>query len=279
MKKFLKITLVTLFALVGLSHGQQIEDLPEEDQNRLVPDAPLEFYPQSRIVRGRTATEGQFPYQVSLRKNGQHTCGGSIISKEYILTAAHCVTRTIFGFTLVLPAILFSVRSGSNDLASGGVISRVAEIKVPKNYRGSDNDVALLRLSTPLTFDNRTSAIELNSAVVPPGAEVLTSGWGRVGRNAPLSNQLQFIQLIAISTAQCKRFIRNINDGILCLAHRRDSGVCSGDSGGPAVYQNRLVGVTNFVINTCATNAPDGFAKVSVQVPWIQSNSDVEKQS
>lgn len=47
--------------------------------------------PSGRIVGGIDAVEGQFPHQISLRRSGSHTCGGSIISHNYILTAAHCV--------------------------------------------------------------------------------------------------------------------------------------------------------------------------------------------
>lgn len=43
------------------------------------------------MVGGQDATEGQFPHQISLRRNGSHTCGGSIISRNFVLTAAHCV--------------------------------------------------------------------------------------------------------------------------------------------------------------------------------------------
>lgn len=53
---------------------------------------PLKFFPQPRIVGGRDAEINQFPYQISLRLYNQHICGGSIISKNYIITAAHCVS-------------------------------------------------------------------------------------------------------------------------------------------------------------------------------------------
>lgn len=45
----------------------------------------------SKIKGGDTAQQGEFPWQVSLRINGQHFCAGSIIDKTHILTAAHCV--------------------------------------------------------------------------------------------------------------------------------------------------------------------------------------------
>lgn len=46
-----------------------------------------------RVIGGSDAQEGQFPYQVSLRVRGLHVCGGTIISNDFILTAAHCVEK------------------------------------------------------------------------------------------------------------------------------------------------------------------------------------------
>ena len=48
--------------------------------------------PTSRILGGENADTTAFPYAVSLRLDNAHICGGTIISAEHILTAAHCVT-------------------------------------------------------------------------------------------------------------------------------------------------------------------------------------------
>lgn len=49
------------------------------------------LFRDSRIINGEEATPGEFPHQVTLLRNGYHTCGGSVISTGWVLTAAHCV--------------------------------------------------------------------------------------------------------------------------------------------------------------------------------------------
>uniref|UniRef100_A0A1B0EZ70 Uncharacterized protein n=1 Tax=Phlebotomus papatasi TaxID=29031 RepID=A0A1B0EZ70_PHLPP len=47
--------------------------------------------PQTRIVGGQETNIEKFPYQISLEYNKKHTCGGAIISRNYVITAAHCI--------------------------------------------------------------------------------------------------------------------------------------------------------------------------------------------
>ena len=70
-----------------------------ENDTNFEPITPrsLKYFPQPRIVGGQNAENNQFPYQISLRFNNYHICGGSIISKNYVITAAHCVTTNSGG--------------------------------------------------------------------------------------------------------------------------------------------------------------------------------------
>ncbi len=49
-----------------------------------------------RIVGGDAAAQGEFPWQVSLQQFGRHFCGGSVIGKNHVMTAAHCVMSVVF---------------------------------------------------------------------------------------------------------------------------------------------------------------------------------------
>ncbi|XP_030381390.1 serine protease SP24D [Scaptodrosophila lebanonensis] len=232
---------------------------------------PLEFSPQPRVVNGEHAHLGQFKHQVSLRQNGRHVCGGSIISRSFVVTAAHCVKSG----GKVIPASQFSIQAGSVVLHSGGVFVNVAGIRAHAQHSSNNPaigfDVAVLRLQKPLTFGPNIGAIQLAQADPPDNAIVQTSGWGYVRAGGPISNVLLYTNLKAISRAACSRYLRSVPNSIICLLHDTSTGVCQGDSGGPAIYKGQLIGITSFVVGTCAQAAPDGFARVTAVRSWIAS--------
>uniref|UniRef100_A0A1I8M2D3 Uncharacterized protein n=1 Tax=Musca domestica TaxID=7370 RepID=A0A1I8M2D3_MUSDO len=226
------------------------------------------IFPQSRIVGGATASEGQFPHQVSLRWGGSHVCGGSIISPTYVVTAAHCLTRgsppTSF------PADYISVRAGSRNRDEGGQIIQAAELKIHPSYDRFNNDIALVKLSKRLQFNDKVKAIPLTRHEPPTGVPVFTSGWGLTRNNGGTSKYLQYTVLMARRHAECGQ---STPESVLCLAHSSGNGVCSGDSGGPAVYNKELVGITNYVVDGCGSTFSDGFASVAYHHEWLSNNS------
>ncbi|XP_067635199.1 serine protease SP24D-like [Eurosta solidaginis] len=229
-----------------------------------------------RIVGGVDAIDGTFPYQVSLRKSGSHTCGGSIISTRYVLSAAHCVGYSNDDDEYVIyDANLYTIRAGSTNRLSGGVVSRVAEIIVHGEYGNFLHDFSLLRLETPLIFSKNIKAITLASSEVPTGETVVISGWGRLTTYGDIPTKLQWNTVKSLSKLSCLTSIGMFSDSLLCLAHPSGNGACFGDSGGPAAYQGKLVGVASFVINGCGSSSPDAYAMVSNHLDWIRKHSDV----
>uniref|UniRef100_A0A1I8PDH9 Peptidase S1 domain-containing protein n=1 Tax=Stomoxys calcitrans TaxID=35570 RepID=A0A1I8PDH9_STOCA len=232
--------------------------------------------PTGRVVGGEDAYEGQFPHQVSLRRNGSHSCGGSVISRNFVLTAAHCVgTTDSSGNYYTYDPSVFTIRVGSNDRFQGGVIVRVAEVIAHEDYGNFLNDVALLRLQEPLIYSANIQPIALASAMVPPGSDIIISGFGRTKHNGDVPQKLQWNTLTAISRSECKEKINWDSEALICLGHPADNGACHGDSGGPAMYKGEVVGIAGFVYGGCGTNNPDGYAYVYYHRDWIRKHSDL----
>jgi len=223
---------------------------------------------EGRVVGGEDAAKAQFPHQISLRNAGSHTCGGSILSKNYILTAAHCVINA--------DADRLTIRAGSNDRLSGGVLAQVAEVIIHEGYGNFLNDVALLRLESPLIFSSSIQPIDLPSVDTPADVDVIISGWGRIKHQGDVPRYLKYNTLQSISLDRCDELIGWGVQSELCLIHEADNGACNGDSGGPAIYNNQVVGVAGFVWSACGTSYPDGYARVHFHNEWIRNNSDVK---
>ncbi|XP_033170213.1 serine protease SP24D [Drosophila mauritiana] len=229
-----------------------------------------------RVVGGEDAVKNQFPHQVSLRNTGSHSCGGSILTRTYILTAAHCVSNEDANHVITpIAAERFTIRAGSNDRFSGGVLVQVAEVIVHEEYGNFLNDVALLRLETPLILSASIQPIDLPTADTPADVDVVISGWGRIKHQGDLPRYLQYNTLKSITRQQCEELIDFGFEGELCLLHKVDNGACNGDSGGPAIYNNQLVGVAGFVVDGCGSSYPDGYARVFYFKDWIKKHSDV----
>ncbi|XP_054728596.1 serine protease SP24D-like [Anastrepha obliqua] len=226
--------------------------------------------PTGRVVGGYDAVPAEFPHQISLRMEHRHICGGSIIKSNYILTAAHCVVET---GTTPYAAEYFTIRAGTHNRIAGGVIIQVKRVVVHQGYSSVTNDLALLELAEHLTFSEKIQPIQLASAEVPAGSEVIISGWGLLENNGDtLPIILQWNRVEALSKSQCLRKILISSDALICLDHPSGAGACNGDSGGPATYNGELVGVAGFVVIGCGTSRPDGYAKVFYNLDWIQEN-------
>lgn len=140
---------------------------------------------RKRIVGGRTATQNQFIYQVSIQtpQFHQHACGGAIIHENWILTAAHCVREIADKPESAV------VHVGANELIGGNAFHyNISHIFIHPNLtekwaRRITNDIALIRTTAPIQFiPNQIEPVKLpkNSLPNAGGIEVIISGWGSI---------------------------------------------------------------------------------------------------
>lgn len=222
-----------------------------------------------RIVGGKNTSVELLPYQVSLHLQNRHYCGGSIISSRWVVTAAHCATK---------PTYWYTVRVGSNRTDEGGNLLRVSYIISHENYGDLKNDVALLRLELPITFDKNTRPISLveDFEVTPSGAPAVVSGWGDLG-NGTSPRALQSVVVPIVSKEDCTEAYGSLDEGQICAGNLQQGGKdsCQGDSGGPLTVHGRLAGIVSWGRGCAQPGYPGVYTEVSYFRPWIRRNSGV----
>jgi len=239
---------------------------------------------EPRIINGANAEEGQFPYQVSLRRKvyEAHFCGASILSNRFILTAAHCCQNDNSDPENVYALV------GAYRQTNGGVKVELDKITPHKEFSLQQlvNDIALIRTAEEITFTNLIQPIALPTSPLEATARVVLTGWGK--HKFPkkiIPDVLQFSELQTIDRNECStRFgsmpmLQNfIYDTIVCTVDKKNGGACHGDSGGPLVDLNKktVVGVVSWGI-PCAQGYPDVFTRVHSYLDWI--NENIEEQS
>ncbi|XP_036138938.1 transmembrane protease serine 3 [Monomorium pharaonis] len=226
-------------------------------------------FPNSHIVGGKDAPVGKFPYQVSLRKYGSHSCGGSIINENTILTAAHC----ILGYNSPDSLRTLTVHAGTNLLSEEGTVYRVKQAVPHSNFDSLRlvNDIGILTLATPIEYTDLIQPIPLAADDTPAGSTCTLSGWGRTSYGGRVPNNLQEIDLKVYNQVQCKLKQPRVQSTHICTFTKAGEGACHGDSGGPLVANGHQIGIVSFG-RPCAVGYPDVFTRVSAFKNWLQQN-------
>lgn len=135
----------------------------------------------NRIVGGKDASDGEFPYQISLQFKNQHFCGGSLISESWIVTAAHCKVDGLDPIEAVAGEHDLSSDSGDEQRRS------VTEFTIHEDYEGGQNsvgpdDIAVIKVDEPFELSSRVTVIQLPEPDSYPSGSAVVSGWGSVSR-------------------------------------------------------------------------------------------------
>ncbi|XP_037716232.1 trypsin beta [Drosophila subpulchrella] len=224
-----------------------------------------------RIVGGSATTISSFPWQISLQRSGSHSCGGSVYSSNVIVTAAHCLQS--------VSASSLQIRAGSSYWSSGGVVAKVSYFRNHEGYNANTmvNDIAIIKLSSSLSFSSTIKAIGLASSNPANGAAASVSGWGtQSSGSSSIPSQLQYVNVNIVSQSRCASssysYGSQIKSSMICAAASgKDS--CQGDSGGPLVSGGVLVGVVSWGYGCAASNYPGVYADVAALRSWVINNA------
>lgn len=265
---------------------------------------------EDAIIGGSLAVAGGHPWMVEVWNNtNPHPpavpnpdpntvypdCGGTLISPEWVVTAAHCVHR-VDPFTNEYlgpadPGNIFMYlgdfdRSGFGTSAEGGNWEQArfaSEVHIHPNYTPSSpghHDIALVKLNFPAVVNARVKPIAIGSQSIAANSTSIAAGWGATASQNPQvpgteeSIILKRVSLTVRTNATCgmNGSNRYLDSDELC-AGDGSHGVCFGDSGGPLIRavgsSYELIGVTSWGTNYCTGYSV--FARISSHYNWIRS--------
>jgi len=250
-----------------------------------------ERFIEPAVVGGSEVEENSYPWMAALGSRTLEAggirwfCGGSLISKNMILTAAHCVQDAGLG--------LHVVRLGAHNLGESeheDVDDYVPQrVIVHPEYRDGDSfpehDIAIVILQTAeagVRMRKEVSPVCLPSSTsqLPAGSPVLVAGWGAVSEGGLVADRLQEVTVEVTDHLRCRTAYKKLVGAelgldILC-AGVEDGGkdACQGDSGGPLVSlqggSHHLVGVVSAGLGCARRNVPGLYADVSKHMDWIE---------
>jgi len=244
------------------------------------------------IVGGQETGVNEYPWQVLLTYWGVFICGGSLISDQWVLTAAHCVNEgTKESDVKVFLGEHDKEDTNEADSLEMDVVEIILHPQMIITWRVVRNDFALLKLKSKINFRShphiRPICLPAPSNNDYSGYEATATGWGRISFGGFSHPHLLEADLTVVSKTMCEsRFPWIIDNEVLCTKSTSGKGICKGDSGGPLITKEagysgtvpgqnyELIGVTSFTPGRRCRNVLQGFARVTTQLQWIRENTN-----
>ena len=231
--------------------------------------------PTFRIVGGDPVNSNEYPWFCSLEivtSRGSFRCGGSLISNNYILTAAHCLYNTNINKVKV-KLNTYNISSGTNDMIEGTVSSDKIYLNNQYNSRNLDNDIALLYMEYNNSDDSgKINPISLNNSDGELNlGEIDIIGYGLTTEGGGTSDILMKATVGIVNDSECNNSYPNVelNNKICVAGPGKDS--CQGDSGGPLFKDGILYGITSFGQGCARPGFPGVYTDVYFYKQWINN--------
>jgi len=235
-----------------------------------------------RIVGGEEATPHSYPWMAALFVDDQWFCGGTLISDEWVVTAAHCAKdasemRVMLGAHNVREAS----EEGRLELVTRDFFTHEKYSQVTLH-----NDIALVHLPQSVNFTDNIRPVCLPSysegGMAWAHEDCEASGWGKPTDSATsISPVLRHVTVDTITNLVCAlEYPTVINKNIICISGKNGKSTCNGDSGGPlhlvtdGVYKQ--IGITSFGSSLgCEIGFHAGFTRTASFLEWIETNTGI----
>ncbi|XP_067245917.1 trypsin-2-like [Chanodichthys erythropterus] len=218
-----------------------------------------------KIIGGYECPPHSQPWQVYLT-DGLIDCGGSLINKRWVVSAAHC--------NFLRSRLIVHLGKHNVYITEGTEQQIRVEKMIPHlkyNDQPHNNDIMLIKLRKPAILNKYVKPIPLTTNCSSAGEQCLVSGWGKTEVGS--ASVLQCLNLPVVSRMLCKRAYGTlITDNMFCAGFMeggKDS--CKGDSGGPVVCNGNLKGVVSFGKGCAQPGFPGVYAEVCRYTDWIKN--------
>uniref|UniRef100_A0A8B9ZT91 Peptidase S1 domain-containing protein n=1 Tax=Anas zonorhyncha TaxID=75864 RepID=A0A8B9ZT91_9AVES len=226
----------------------------------------------SRIIGGEEAVPYSWPWQVSIQISNEHICGGAVLAKEWVVTAAHCFNSKD----------LWMVVTGLHDLTEQEYRQYI--IHPSFNKTTMDSDIALLQLAKPLEFNHyvRPVCLPAKDEVIQPSTVCIVTGWGT--HEEGMYKKLRQLEVPILVLDRCQTYYINlpskVTQRMICAGFPLEEGKDSctqGDSGGPLVCPSEddsrfytLHGITSWGSGCGRKSYPGVYTNIAFFVDWIK---------
>ncbi|KAI9556745.1 hypothetical protein GHT06_016536 [Daphnia sinensis] len=230
-----------------------------------------------RLIGGTQATQGQFPYVVSISRFDQHICGGFIYNDRWIVTTAKCV----FGKPMAELKVTVGALSLITPDPEEQVITFLDMVPFPQYEEATQkHDIALIELSRPIVFGATAQPIrydEIDELATPWDAKIV--GWGATFEGGVPATRLRWAPIDDLA-ADCRAYgiDQYIQNFMICAGSTTGTiSPCQYDEGTPltqianygGVAEEIVVGVMSKNQGCTDLTVPSIYTRLATYYSWL----------
>ncbi|MEU0393516.1 serine protease [Streptomyces sp. NPDC006208] len=198
-------------------------------------------------------------------------CGGAVVAPDKVMTAAHCLSRTVLGKEVsdVRDLRVISGRSELTGSQGREILVRSAWIAPAFDAAANSSDMAVLTLAESLPASAVLPLAGEGDAAYEPGTPAKVYGWGDMKGDGSYAPSLRAAQVSVLPDETCATAYPGGPGGLYAKATMVCAGdlrgghdACQGDSGGPLVARGRLIGLVSWGSGCGRADGPGVYTRV-----------------